>query len=529
MTSPIIVNVKRPKTTPATWEIRIPHQDGERLPLVGATRPQREPESEKGLSETYYGRFYGLNSPPFHITPDPSLLFATETHQQAMGAIEYGIATGKGFIVVTGEVGVGKTTVLKMCLERLDASKSKIVYLYNPALSVPELYAAILDGLDISVSARRDSDDSLRQLQRALLTARQAGKQVILAVDEAQNMPEPTLENLRVLSNLETAKSKLLQIVLVGQPELDAVLAKRSLRQLTQRVAVRARIKPLTWRQSCRYIQYRSQCAGRLADRPLFSTPALWYLALTARGIPRTINIACDNALINGYGYSAQRISLKIAHESCRTLKLRSPLRRTALLAAAGLLLVCIAIPGNSLLRRVPVAPSAAAAAVGSSTAIRSSPVAVPDAIAAPVASTAQGSTATASPNAAAAVEPAEDEGAKSSPIATPEAARSGASVQPISEVVGADTLAPAVAEPTIKAPADDSIREPFQKWLVRRGDSVYKACWATYRQCDEQTMRAVFASNPQISSNGLIHAGEIIIMPERVPRGQSNMQVPTE
>src|ERR1017187_7016135 len=242
------------------------------------------------MSETYYGRFYGFDSPPFHITPDPSMLFATETHQQALGAIEYGIAAAKGFIVITGEVGVGKTTVLRVCLDRLEPSKNKIIYLFNPALTIAELYATILEGLDVSLQTDHSPADTLRRLQQALLATHEAGTQVILAVDEAQNMPEQTLESLRILSNLETAKSKLLQIILVGQPELETVLAKHTLRQLAQRAAVRARIEPLTLQQSCRYIQHRSQCAGRIGNSTLFTAPALWYLAVTARGIPRTIN-----------------------------------------------------------------------------------------------------------------------------------------------------------------------------------------------------------------------------------------------
>ena len=190
------------------------------------------------MSETYYGRFYGFDSPPFHITPDPSLLFATETHQQALGAIEYGIAAAKGFIVITGEVGVGKTTVLRVCLDRLEPSKNKIIYLFNPALTIAELYATLLEGLDVSLHTDHNPADTLRRLQQALLAMHEAGTQVILAVDEAQNMPEQTLESLRILSNLETAKSKLLQIILVGQPELEAALAKHSLRP--SRNAVRA-------------------------------------------------------------------------------------------------------------------------------------------------------------------------------------------------------------------------------------------------------------------------------------------------
>jgi general secretion pathway protein A len=520
MMPPRALKPAAPKKSHPGWEIRIPHQEGLRLPLVAEfaakDNPPAKDESSAGAEpgglqtlagETYYGRFYGLTSPPFHITPDPSLLFATDTHQQALGAIEYGITAGKGFIVVTGEVGVGKTTVLKMVLERLDARKSKIIYLYNPAISVSDLYASILDGLDISLPTRPDADDTLRLLQRALLSAHQAGKQVILAVDEAQNMPEQTLENLRVLSNLETAKSKLLQIILVGQPELEAVLAKHSLRQLTQRVSVRARIKPLTFRQSCRYIQYRSQCAGRLADHPLFTAPALWYLALTARGTPRTINIACDNALINGYGYEAERVSLKIAREACRGLQLPSPLRRATLIAAAAALLICMAFSADTLMSRFHLPR----AAVAGSQLAPAPPGIAPVAVAATVVP------AAAAPPAAGSAPDAETAAVSDPAPPAVHAELQGPADAPAS--VAADSgIVAATAEP-----APQRVSQTSWKWTVRRGDTIYRACRATYHPCDDQALRAIFAKNPQIRSDGIIYQGEVIIIPARELALRSN------
>src|ERR1700722_8409172 len=304
------------------------------------------------MNETFYGGFYGFQSAPFHITPDPTQLFSTETHRAALGAIEYGITAGKGFIVVTGEVGLGKTTVLRVCLDRLDPSKTKIIYLFSPALSTAELYATLLEEFDVTLPPTATAADMLRMLQRILLAVHHSGTQVVLAVDEAQQMPEATLESLRILSNLETHKSKLLQIILVGQPELEAVLAKHSMRQLAQRVAVRARVKPLSFRESCRYILHRTQCAGRRMTRPLFTTPALLYLAFVARGVPRTINICCDNALINGYGHAAERITFGIVRESCRAMRFRSALRRSVAFVMAAMVLVGILFSCNVLLRR---------------------------------------------------------------------------------------------------------------------------------------------------------------------------------
>jgi general secretion pathway protein A len=458
------------------------------------------------MSEIYYGRCYGFDSPPFHVTPDPSLLFVTETHQQALGTIEYGIAAGKGFMVVTGEVGVGKTTVLKICLDKLDVGAAKIIYLFNPALSTAELYAAILDEFDVCFRTFRNLADALRALQRALLTMHEAGFQVILAVDEAQNMPEETLECLRVLSNLETATSKLLQIILVGQPELETILAKHSLRQLAQRVAVRARIKPLSLRQSCRYVQYRIQCAGRVGDRPLFTAPALLYLAATARGIPRTINICCDNALINGYGRGAKRISLSIARESCRALQVRPPLSQIAIFAAVAMVLIATAFSADALLTNslgmlvrgkalysswrdhasaYNVAVYRAQAAAAPLTTNKVSPLPAPD----------------------------REDTTRSSPLPGPATDRPVEGVQSAS-TTGPGSDAAATAPVTAGNPPIPSVA---LRWVVRRGDTVTKACRVIYGVCDTADLRAVFAYNPQIGSNGLIREGQSINMPERV------------
>lgn len=483
------------------------------------------------MSETYYGRFYGFDSPPFHITADPSLLFATETHQQALGAIEYGIASGKGFIVISGEVGVGKTTVLKMCLDNLGSSTFKIVYLFNPALATAELYATILEGLDVPLPAGWRPSSTLHMLHRALLAMHKTGYQVILAVDEAQNMPEETLEGLRILSNFETAKSKLLQIILVGQPELDTMLAKHSLRQLAQRVAVRALIKPLTWRQSCRYIEHRSQCAGRVANRPLFTAPALWYIAVSARGIPRTINICCDNALINGYGHSVDRISLRIAHESCHALRFRAPLQRSAVVAISAALLVFIVFSSDALPWRFFATPVRAVRpevlelamrdrgnSVGADAEKASAPsrvaavaTALPSRNAEPVRSPVArlANAAVAPADASAVVRPT---AAESPPLSRLDPVRSAAIATPNTDAAPSQT-------PAYSAAGGPDNQDPpgFWRWFVRRGDTLYKICQVAYGLCDAQALRRVFDYNPKIASNGMIRQGQVIIMPKHL------------
>lgn len=337
------------------------------------------------MSKFYYGEYYQLKSPPFHITPDPALLMLTPTHQEAIAALEYAIGGGKGFAVITGEVGVGKTTILRYCLDQLDRKQTRIIYLFNPRLSTTALFAALHQELVGGGRAPDDPEATLQQLQLALLAQHEQGITIVLAIDEAQNMPEDTLEGLRMLSNLETAQEKLVQILLVGQPELNALLARRSLRQLAQRVAVWAHVERLTRRESRRYIEHRLRLSGRPSEPSLFTIAALWYLVWAAHGIPRTLNIYCDNALINGYGHDAPRITLRIARELVRPLRVRlrpagsARLRRVATpvfggLAAAGIALCAISVTSDYQLTKSSW-PFAAPAAQGRPSDLTSAPL----------------------------------------------------------------------------------------------------------------------------------------------------------
>jgi general secretion pathway protein A len=467
------------------------------------------------MNETFYGGFYGFHSAPFHITPDPALLFPTETHRAALGAIEYGIAAGKGFIVVTGEVGVGKTTVLRACLDGLDAGRTKIIYLFSPALNTSELYATILDEFDVTLPSTSNAAETLRILQRTLLAVHESGTQVVLAVDEAQQMPEATLESLRILSNMETHKSKLLQIILVGQPELEAILARHSLRQLAQRVAVQARIEALSFRQSCRYVLHRSRYAGRTNKRPLFTAPALLYIAFTARGVPRTINICCDNALINGYGHGAKRITLGIVRESCRGMKLRSPLRRTAAMAAAAIVLVGLFASGSALLRYPHTArassPQELSAEMGGPPQTRTSDAAPVAAPAAQLSAAPTTSSTESRPAPLAEGSPSDAESAAQVPPEAPAAPQAGSATSPGSLRPGLPA-----GEPGDNSKAAAPAAPEGSKWLVREGDTLYKACRVTYGICDERALREVLAKNPEIGPDAKIHEGEVLLLPRK-------------
>jgi len=431
--------------------------------------------------------------------------------------------------VITGEVGLGKTTVLRVCLDALDASRTKIIYLFSPALNTSELYATILDEFDVMLPPTSNAADTLRILQRTLLAVHESGTKVVLAVDEAQQMPEATLESLRILSNLETHKSKLLQIILVGQPELEAVLARHSLRQLAQRVAVRARIKPLSFRQSCRYILHRTRRAGRAASRPLFTIPALVYLAFAARGVPRTINICCDNALINGYGHAAKRITLGIVRESCRSMKFRSPPRRSATMAAAAMVLVGLFVSGSALLRyylhTARASPTQGLSAEKQLPDTQGPPQTTASPADAPLTSRRETPAADAAPAAQQSAAPTTS--SSESPPAlsaggSPSDAESAAQIPPEAPAalqVGSETT-PGSLLPWL--PAGERVNESEaaapegSKWLVREGDTLYKACRVTYGSCDEKALREVIAKNPEIGPDAKIYEGEVLFLPRQ-------------
>jgi len=257
-----------------------------------------------------YLDFYHLKKAPFHITPDPEFLFLSPSHKAALGALVYGIEERQGFVALIGEVGLGKTTILRSYLERVDQSQLKPIYIFNPNVSFSELLKTLCREFGIE-DLTEDVAEAVNRLHQALIEEYKRGRNVALIVDEAQHMPIETLEHLRMLSNLETATQKLIQIVLVGQPEFDLKLEDYALRQLKQRLAIRGTISPLTDEESQDYIIYRLAKVVTV-DEPLFTRGALREIVKQAQGTPRVINILCTNALIHGYGYNKRRISAKI-------------------------------------------------------------------------------------------------------------------------------------------------------------------------------------------------------------------------
>jgi len=271
-----------------------------------------------------YLDFYRLKRKPFHVTPDPEFLYLSPSHREALASMVYGVEQRKGIIEVTGEVGTGKTTILRSFLGQADPKRVKAAYVFNPNVSFPALLRNLFQELGIA-SQSGEAHEMIEQFYLFLINEYKMGHSVILVVDEAQNMPVETLENMRLLSNLETATDKLLQIVLCGQPELENHLGRNELRQLRQRIAVRANISPLSRKESLEYIRHRLSKA--FCDTEIFTPAALARIVHKAKGIPRVINILCDNALITGYGYQEKKVSSRTAMEIIADLERKSPLK----------------------------------------------------------------------------------------------------------------------------------------------------------------------------------------------------------
>lgn len=292
-----------------------------------------------------YTRFYGFTTEPFQNTPDLDFLFLSPNHKEALACIEYGIRQRKGFIAITGEVGVGKTIILRSYLTKVDANKQKTIYILNPRVSFDSLLTTILKELHAEPVAG-PATQKLNQLHEVLIAEYRNDHTVVLIIDEAQNIPIETLESIRMLSNLETATEKLLQMVLVGQPELDALLNRYELRQVRERIALRARIAPLTKTESEDYIDHRLSLVRR-EPRAVFSKQALDRIVKSANGIPRKLNILCDAVLITGFEYRQASISGRIAKEAIAVFNgdnRSQPARRLQSRYAVGMLSVVLVV-----------------------------------------------------------------------------------------------------------------------------------------------------------------------------------------
>ena len=264
-----------------------------------------------------YCEYYGLVKSPFEMTPDPSFLFLGEAHREGLATLVYGVKAGKGFVMLTGEVGTGKTTLLHALLGQLD-SQTKSAFIFNPRLTPLGFFRVLFEELDIK-PRRKNKADYLIQLNEFLIERLGKNEKTLLIVDEAQNLSIDMLEEIRLLSNLETPRSKLLQIMLVGQPELKEMLRKPELRQLRQRIALSHHLRPFNEEETYAYVEDRLQRAGYTGGK-LFKRGALKALYRITGGTPRLLNVLCDSALLMGFAREQRVVDADMIQEAASDL-----------------------------------------------------------------------------------------------------------------------------------------------------------------------------------------------------------------
>jgi general secretion pathway protein A len=444
-----------------------------------------------------YADFYGLHGRPFHVTADPRSLFLSDGHKEALAAIIHGVRSGKGFVVITGEVGIGKTTVLRAALEQLSGDKLKLVYILYPQITVEELFRQISETLGEPVTGAVD----VARLMTLLIEQYRQGVSVVVVIDEAQRLTVEVLESLRLLSNFETEDDKLVQTVLLGQPELEDLLGRHDMRQFRSRVAFWVRIKALSWRDSHLYVAHRLRQVGG-EPRELFSSAALDYIVREARGFPRSLNIYCDNALITGFGYQAKPVTWSIAREALAGFRgdQGSWLRRrlvfgtsvvggVAATAMAGLTLM----PQRDNTLAADVRAPTLAAPAASATLPPASPAAALQGPAAPI-----GSALAATP-AIAAVPP-------TAPAATP-------------AVVAAPTTPPAEARIPAgsvgsTAPSSHHRTAAETRIVVRSGDTLQTLTTRVYGRSNREIVAKVAHYNKDVTDPNHLEVGEVLVFP---------------
>jgi type II secretory pathway predicted ATPase ExeA len=268
-----------------------------------------------------YKQFFGLSKNPFEISPDPYFYHATPRHNEALANLHYGVGRRKGFIVITGEVGTGKTLLVRCLLAELRKNNIAFGYVFNPLLSTTEFFQYIMADLGLQYSGRSKTE-MLLDLNRFLIQRHARGLITALVVDEAQALRPELLEEIRLLTNLETSQQKLLQIVLMGQPELEAVLDSPSLRQLKQRVSLRCQLLPLDEEQTRGYVLSRLERAGAKPEPPIFEPEALAKVFEYSRGIPRIVNNLCENAMVNAFAREQRNVTAEMIAEVAADFRL---------------------------------------------------------------------------------------------------------------------------------------------------------------------------------------------------------------
>jgi general secretion pathway protein A len=275
-----------------------------------------------------YNAFFGLKESPFNLTPDPAFLYRSRQHEEALANLIYGVQSRKGFIVLTGEVGTGKTTMLECLRDFLAARHIDFAFLFNSRLNVEQFFELIAYDLDLRCG-RRSKTEVLIALNQLLIENANDGRTTALIIDEAHNLEWDVLEEVRLLGNLENRRGKLLQIVMAGQPELDRKLDAPSLRQLKQRIALRCTLRPFELEETIEYVNTRLARAG-MSPQTVFPPELLQEIHLRSQGIPRLINAICDNLLLTAFALESRVATLEMLEEVSEDMRLEWPGRRIA-------------------------------------------------------------------------------------------------------------------------------------------------------------------------------------------------------
>ena len=270
-----------------------------------------------------YNAFFGLNSTPFNLSPDPSFLYRSAQHEEALASLIYGVQSRKGFILLTGEVGTGKTTMLECLRDHLTAHHIPFAFLFNSRLTADQFFEMIAH--DFNLNCKRTSKtEVLLALNSMLIQRANQNQTTVLIVDEAQNLDWEVLEEIRLLGNLETRRGKMLQIILAGQPELDRKLEEREYRQLKQRIALRCHLRPFGAAETAQYIASRLSRAG-MREQTVFPPDVLAEIHLRTQGIPRLINAVCDNLMLTSFAMESRQANATMLEEVSRDLHLEWP------------------------------------------------------------------------------------------------------------------------------------------------------------------------------------------------------------
>ena len=270
-----------------------------------------------------YEDFFGFNRRPFDLTPNPKFLVLTDSHREALSNLEYGIASKKGITLLLGEAGSGKTTIIRAALER-QPQRVHCVHLHNPTLTREEFVQMLASRFELSEEAKYSKTSLLLELEALLKSRRDRDESTVLVIDEAQSLPPDLLEEIRLLANIETDDDKLVSVIIAGQPELISHLNDESLRQLKQRIALRCELRPLTLQETAVYIAGRIRAAGGV-DARVFTREAVELIHERSRGIPRTISVIADNALLGGFAAGQRPVTSQVIRDVCRDFDIKAP------------------------------------------------------------------------------------------------------------------------------------------------------------------------------------------------------------